>query len=118
AGQGPSTSSALHTTTSSRRDKAGRYDQALQLYTNAIEDADLLAKLSVRGLDEAVLQAGAAAVTAIQKAVRCVGRPLGNALPNMQTRSRQELVECFVRPVDRHRSVVPMPKRSRRRVRT
>lgn len=73
-----------------RRDKAGRYDQALQLYTNAIEDADLLAELSVRGLDEAVLQAGAAAVTAIQKADFKQDDHIGLARQSTKHRQRQD----------------------------
>lgn len=73
-----------------RRDKAGRYDQALKLYTNAIADADLVDKLAVRGLDAVTLQAGLDAVKAIEKADHEQDTHIGLAQQSTDDRRKAE----------------------------
>ena len=73
-----------------RRDKAGRYDQALLLYTNALADPDLLGRLAVRGMGEAVLRAGAERVEAIEKADHEQDDRIGRAKESTDARREAE----------------------------
>lgn len=87
-----------------RRDKAGRYDQALLLYTNALADADLRARLAVRGLDEPTLQAAADRVTAIQKADFKQDDHIG--LAKRATREREEAERALAEWLSVFRDIV------------
>ena len=73
-----------------RRDKAGRYEQALQFYTNALADPAYTAALAVRGMDATVLQAGADAVTAIQKDDFDQDSHIGQAQQSTRDREKAE----------------------------
>lgn len=73
-----------------RQDKAGRYDQALQLYTNALADTEIVDKLAVRGMDATVLQAAADTVTAIQKADHKQDDHIGLAQQSTKNRQKQD----------------------------
>ena len=73
-----------------RRDKAGRYDQAIKLYQNALSDPALVVRLAVRGLDAATLQAGLAALTAIEKADHEQDTHIGLAQQSTDDRRKAE----------------------------
>jgi len=73
-----------------RRDKAGRYDQAIKLYQNALSDPSLVVRLAVRGLDTATLQAALDAVKVIEDADHQQDTHIGLAQQSTDARRKAE----------------------------
>lgn len=96
--------SALGLDDARRRDKAGRYEQALQFYTNALDDADFTDALTARGVDATALQAGADGVRAIQAADFKQDDHRG--LAQQSTRDRQKLERDLADWLSEFRDVV------------